>query len=313
MAAGKTASAVSSNRVEGRTVANAAPSFAGQDQLEGTAEYVDITRTVTENTAVGSNIGKPVSASDADGDILIYSLVDTPDLKAGADNSQARFTIDPASGQIKVGKKLGADAGQEEDEASDSVTPPPPELGVTPNVVPPATADNNHYVLQVKATDPSTASTTVNVIVIITNSNEGPEFLENAPATVLVTELEADNPLRTPGTPAVALATGAYVATDEDDGDTVPDVGGYALEGADKDSFSINNDGELSVAEDHEPNYEKQSSYSITIVARSGADTRRADQPDGCDGQRGGCGRSRYGDDVAEGAAGWPDGDSHAR
>ena len=58
-----------------------------------------------ENTAVGGNIGKPVSASDGDSDVLIYSLIDTPDLEDV--ENKARFTIDPSSGQIKVGQEAG--------------------------------------------------------------------------------------------------------------------------------------------------------------------------------------------------------------
>ncbi len=49
---GKTASAVSAHRVEAKTLSNAAPSFAEQDDDEATS-YVDIARSVAENTTVG--------------------------------------------------------------------------------------------------------------------------------------------------------------------------------------------------------------------------------------------------------------------
>ena len=101
---GKTVSAMSANRVETKTLSNAAPSFADQDDDEDTP-YVDAARSLAENTAVGMNIGKPVSASDADNDILYYDLVDTPDLKD--DDGHVRFTIDSASGQIRIGKETG--------------------------------------------------------------------------------------------------------------------------------------------------------------------------------------------------------------
>ena len=118
---GKMVSAVTANAVEERTVANAAPSFADQDDVDDVTgndatQGIQVNRDVDENTAVGVNIGSPVSASDADNDVLIYELVDTPDLEDTA--NKARFTIDRSSGQIKVGKKLGADAGQPEDEDS---------------------------------------------------------------------------------------------------------------------------------------------------------------------------------------------------
>ena len=108
--AGKTASAVSARRVEARTLSNAAPRFVDRSGDGVTT----VTRFVDENTAVGRPVRWRVSATDADDDILFYELLDTPDLED--DNGVARFTIDSASGQIRVGKVLGADAGEREDE-----------------------------------------------------------------------------------------------------------------------------------------------------------------------------------------------------
>ena len=113
----KTASSVSSNRVEARTLFNAALSFAYQDEDEDTL-YIDVARSVAENAAVGINVGKTVSATDDD--ILYYELLDTPDLKNC--DGHARFTIDSASGQIRVSSELGADAGEREDEDSTALT-----------------------------------------------------------------------------------------------------------------------------------------------------------------------------------------------
>ena len=76
--------------------------------------YIDVARSVAENTAVGMGIGKPVSATGADDGILFYELLGTPDLED--DDGHVRFTIDSASGQIRVGEELGADAGEREDE-----------------------------------------------------------------------------------------------------------------------------------------------------------------------------------------------------
>ena len=115
----KTASSVSSNRVEARTLFNAAPSFAYQDEDEDTL-YIDVARSVAENAAVGINVGKTVSATDDDDDILYYELLDTPDLKNC--DGHARFTIDSASGQIRVSSELGADAGERKDEDSTALT-----------------------------------------------------------------------------------------------------------------------------------------------------------------------------------------------
>ena len=77
--------------MEAKTLSNAAPSFADQDRDEDTP-YIDVARSVAENTAVGRPIGRHVSATDADDDIPFYELLDTPDLED--DDGDARFTID---------------------------------------------------------------------------------------------------------------------------------------------------------------------------------------------------------------------------
>ena len=260
---GKTASAVTGNVVEERTVSNAAPSFKGQDddkEMDGT----QVNRTVDENSAKGSSIGKPVSASDADNDVLVYTL--------GGDDA-ARFDITNSTGQLKVKQALNFEA-----DASTEQTP-------TNN----CTAQNA-CVVTVTATDPSGADASQDVTITIENANEGPKFDRDtadgvqAPRTTLwVTENDDDNQLRTTKADADGtddnLPPAEYVATDEDDGHTVPDTGGYALEGADKDKFGISDTAVLTVGgdDDHEPDYEKQTSYSITIVVNSGtgADLRR--------------------------------------
>ena len=191
---GKSALVVTVNRVEGRTVANTAPSFRDQDENENedSRTYVDVTRSVGENTEVGGNVGKPVSASDADNDVLIYSLGNTPDLEDG--DGTKRFTIDSGSGQIKVGKKLGgdiadsADESEAEDVASTSLTPAEPALPTTGDDADADEANNSRYVLRVRATDPSGAAVVTNVIVTVTELPEAPEFSETVPATLWVTE-----------------------------------------------------------------------------------------------------------------------------
>ena len=155
---GKTASAASAHPVEAKTLSNAAPSFAEQDEDEATP-YVDITRSVEENTAAGPAIGRAVSALDSDGDILLYELLDTSDLED--DDAHARFTIDRLTGQIRVAKVLGADPGETEDEDSAALSGNP----MLPLGEDAGDPDDGKYVLRVKVSDPSTASATVNVVV----------------------------------------------------------------------------------------------------------------------------------------------------
>ena len=73
---------------EGTTVTpNRAPAFAASS----------VTRSVDENVATGTNVGLPVTATDADNDTLTYTLSGT-----GAGS----FAIDAATGQITVGDSV---------------------------------------------------------------------------------------------------------------------------------------------------------------------------------------------------------------
>ena len=266
---GKSEFAVSENRVEARTLANAAPSFADQDE-DTTAAGVQVTRSMNEETAEGVSVGKLVSATDADGDDLLYSLEDggedadndgivdahadddrdtsTPEAR---DGDSTRFTIDGRTGQLKAKVKLSFEA----------------DAGAANNCV-----AKNACELTVKATDPSGAPKSVQVSVSVKDVNEAPKFPTGAPTTLTVEENDTEKDLLKPdgddpGTDPDDLGDSDYAATDQDS--TLDDTTEYALEGADKAKFSISTAGLLTVATDHDPDYEKQSSYSIVIVVTS--------------------------------------------
>ena len=272
---GKTASAVSLNRVEARTLTNDAPSFAGQDEDEDTT-YIDISRSVAENTAVGMPIGEPLTASDENQDALLYELLDTPDLEDG--DGRPRFTIDRLSGQLRVGRVLGADPGETEDEDSTELVGDP----ALPTDEDADDAGNSEYVLRVRVTDPSTASATVNAIVTVTEVNEAPHFDANAPKLLSVTEVTEGG-----ASPVIRIEHGStpidadtYAVTDQDgivSGDDGYDdtIYTYSVSGPDSDHLAFNDAGVLSFREDHEPDFEDRSSYSITVEARSGEGDRR--------------------------------------
>ncbi len=274
----KTASAVSANQVEARPLFNAAPSFADQDEDENA--LLDVSRSVAENTAVGMVIGRPVSATDADDDILFYELLNTPDLED--DDGAARFTIDSLSGQIRVGKELGADAEEREDEDSTSLAGDP----ALPSDEDAGDAGNSEYVLRVKVSDPSTASATVNVIVTVAEVNEPPVFADDVPTLLRVRENPRDShgrpipPVITLENDATPVDAGAFAVTDRD-GD-VPGPDGYddteykySVAGADRRAFTVDDAGTLAFKSTHEPDYEAKSLYSITIEATSGGGIRR--------------------------------------
>ena len=269
---GKTALAVTANRVEARSPANAAPSFAGQDDDE-TTRYIDIARFVAETATVGLPIGEPVSATDADEDILLYELLDTPDLED--DEGDPRFTIDSLTGQIRVGKELGADPGEIEDEDSTAL----PGAPALPEGEDAGDADNSEYVLRVRASDPSTAEAIVNVIVTVTEVNEPPAFDDDAPTLLSVVEKVNEDPpvirVEHDGDP---IDADTYAVTDQDGSvaDSYDDTSyAYSVSGPDGDDFSFDSDGKLTFKEGHEPDFEDRSSYSITVVAHSGEGSRR--------------------------------------
>ena len=103
----------------------------------------DAARSVVENTAAGMNIGAPVVATDADSDVLTYTLTVNPG---------ETFDIDWATGQLMTKEPLD------------------PE-GTTAS-----------YRVTVKATDPAGIpetdtdnSDTVIVVITVTNVNEPPD------------------------------------------------------------------------------------------------------------------------------------------
>ncbi len=85
------------------------------------------TRSVAEDATAGADIGAPVEATDADDDVLTYTL-------GGAD--AASFDIDASSGQLST--KDGVDAGTD-----------------------------SRYTVEVTATDPSGATDTITVTIIV--------------------------------------------------------------------------------------------------------------------------------------------------
>ena len=99
-----------------------------------------VTREVDENTPASTNIGKPVSASDGDNDVLVYTLDDV-----GA----ASFGISSSTGQLKTKAALDFEAD-----------------------VP---ADDEFSVV-VTATDPSGAFATQDVTIELMDVNEAPKF-----------------------------------------------------------------------------------------------------------------------------------------
>ena len=279
---GKTVSAVSENPVETKTLANAAPAFPKEDDAETADEGGDANtdkqdgsatnpyvRKVAEEKASGTTIGDPLAATDADNDVLLYSLSNI----TGSTDKDC-FSIDARSGQLKVAKKVSFESPTTQcsgDNARDG---------------------GNVYQVNVTATDPSSASKTVLVRIIVTDVNETPEFnsaskelttvwiVEGATNTEVFkaeasAKLEADPATQPPDTDSGDDAD--YTASDDDNADnTSEDTITYSLEGGDAAKFSIAsaaNDGTLTKLANTVPDFEDKSSYSIVVVAKSARGT----------------------------------------
>ena len=113
---------------------NAAPVFPDQDHLTEGDQSDATSRTVPENTKAGRNIGSPVSAIDADDDLLIYTL-------GGPDAPSFRITRN--DGQLKTRAALNYEA-------------------------------RNTYTVVVTATDPFGAADSIVVTIEVTDEDDPP-------------------------------------------------------------------------------------------------------------------------------------------
>ena len=142
----------------------------------------DFDASVPEDTAVGTVVGVPVTATDANsGDILSYTLT-------GAD--AASFEIDIGTGVIKTAAPLDHEDGS---------------------------ADNDGaYAVTVNAFDPSNDTDDVDVIITATDVNEAPTVAGSATGTI--PEINSTPPTPYTYTP---FASAAYTTADPDAGDTI--------------------------------------------------------------------------------------------
>ena len=257
---GKTTEIVSQNAVEEKTASNTAPDFGKEDSDgNGTDETGDATatppapflRTMKENTK-DMAVGSPVSASDADGDVLQYT-------HGGADEDC--FKVD-VSGQLTAAKDLDFEA---------------PTVGCdsTADAATTREGNDNIYAVTVTATDPSGAETTVTVNITVENANDAPVFGGTAKAQVRLTVDERiGDETGTPDIETTVDSPAKILAFEATDADTEPgdDVVSYSVGGDDGGNFDISAGGVLTFKADKQPNYEGQSRYDITIIAKDDDD-----------------------------------------
>ena len=202
-----------------------------------------VSRRIAENAAVGDPVGGPITASDADGDTLTYSIPATTD----------NFAINAATGQltVKAGAMLNHDA-----------------------------TDGDSQDVVVTANDPSGSATlaTTTVTINITDVNEAPTFADFAAGTPPTNPSVAAIAENSMGT---ALQVGTYNAMDPDD-DTAslslmgPDAGMFQLD-SDEDTDSNSATAIRIVRFKASPDYDmpgdsnKDNVYEVTVRASDGA------------------------------------------
>ena len=218
------------------------------------------TRKVNEGLAK-ANAGGPVTGTDADGDVLTYQLggPDAPD-------TSPRFSIDPATGQIKTVGKL--DFESPTDEYADGQADPA------------ITARDNNYGVTVIAYDASgAASTQVTVVITVINVNDPPTF-SSGPMGMADDHLEDLDELRIGTLDANdALEDGTFTASDPEGAQIT-----LSLSGDDSDKFEfIELDTPLRnskmVAFKEKPDFEKPGDrnrdniYEVTVQASAAGQT----------------------------------------
>ena len=210
----ETASAVSANPVLMSDYTNIAPEFSDQDPDADGVQNDMATREIAENSAAGTNVGAPLTATDrgADGNLetLFYTLED--DDSDSAVNDHALFDINSSTGQIVVGTDAEVDY---EDQANDDL----------------------QYKVVVSAADPSDSSITINVTIKVTDVLEAPEFgrtdVDNEQNLVARTINEFDVDVDALANYPRDIAT--YEATDEDLESTLK----WTLSGSDASRFEF--------------------------------------------------------------------------
>ncbi len=183
--------------------ANASPDF--QDDED--------TRTVPESTAVGADVGLPVTATDTDNDTLTYELIEVASPNDGDDEF---FDIDMATGQITVAQGLDYDAAE----------------GRTSG----ATAGT--YIVIVRATDPSDLADNISVTITASNVNEDP--IVTGRAELSVAEGADDGYTALPDAPAITDPPTPTNQVNEyvyEDPDNLDSIARWHLEGDDAGAF----------------------------------------------------------------------------
>ena len=180
--------------------------------------------------SVAATVVGTVSTTDSDTDPLTYSLEGTQTQKEAFDTA---FLLDTSTGQITV---LADDTLDHE--ATPAYTF---EIGVS---------DGKDASGESDTANDSTVAVTINV----TDLNDPPVFDETPNTRTVPENSEANQPV------------GATFTANDEDNDSLT----YTLEGADKDSFTIDNNGQINTKEGVTYDHETQSTYEVTVSVHDG-------------------------------------------
>ena len=224
----KEAEAITANVVQAKDYVNEPPKFPDQDpSMMG--DQTDQKRKVAENSSKGTNVGAPVAATDlgrsGTQEPLVFKLFGA-EVDHNADDAPERtgdariFAIDN-DGQLSIATTT-LDYEDPADEDRDTDTSPANE------------PEDNVYQVQVKAIDPTMASTTIDVFIRVTRVDEPPKFTD---PTETVAALTATS---TGEMTATTTTLSAYMASDDEDGAPQTSIAlKWSLAGADKDWFVL--------------------------------------------------------------------------
>ena len=225
----KTADLVSDYPVQAARTDNAKPEFVSDT----------VTREVTEGSS-GMEVGAPVTATDADNDVLNYS-------KSGNADDNERFSIDQATGQLKFAGTLDFDM--------------PTDTGDDPG--------NNTYVVTIIATDSAgEASDSVTVTITVTDVNEKPTFSEGD-SGMAADHMENNE----------VLTVSTYTASDPEEGTVTLSLSGDDSDKFELNDLDPAAAGSKVLAFMEMPDFEmpgdnnQDNIYEVTVVASDGENT----------------------------------------
>ena len=226
----KEAEAITANVVQAKDYVNEPPKFPDQDpSMMG--DQTDQKSKVAENSPMGTNVGAPVAATDlgrsGTQEPLVYKLFGAG-VGHNAEDAQERtgdariFAIDN-DGQITIATTtLDYEA--------------PADVDVDADASPANDREDNVYQVQVKAIDPTMASTTINVFIRVTRVDEPPKFTDPTETAGLTATSTGEKT-------ATTTTLSAYTANDDEDRDAEPQVPlKWSLSGADKGRFVLCDD-----------------------------------------------------------------------